>query len=104
MLMSYRGLSPVSIVPRALFRLDLGVPDDALPLGELGLDEGCELGGGLLHDFGTLRREMLLRLRRGEDDADLLGELVDDRLRRAGRSEDAPPVRHLVAGHPGLGD
>ena len=69
---------------------------DCHELAEFGLahlhDLGAFLGELLQHQLGLLHRR------------DLLAQPVDDRLRHAGRRDDAPPVVRLVAGDAGFVD
>src|SRR5690348_6341714 len=87
-----------------LLRLDVSLLHDALPFLHLAFHEAAELARAHLHDLGAFPGELLLHLGRVLHRRDGAIQLVDDRLWRAGRRHDAPPVDRLVTGNAGLGD
>ena len=57
-----------------------------------------------MHGRGAFIVEKFFGRFRIEELGDRVVQLVDDRLRRAGRRDDAPPVGRHIAGHAGFGD
>src|SRR4249920_1416722 len=85
-----------------LLRFDAGRGDDFLPLLHLVGDLAAEGVGAVRRRLGAELEELLRHVRLLQEVGDRAVERVDDRLRRAGRSEQAEPARHFVAGDAAL--
>src|SRR5688500_10611314 len=95
---------PISTATRFIaivssLHLDVRVLDHLRPALDLGGDRLAKLVRRARDHFETARGEPLLVLWALEYPGDLARELVDDRLRRAARSENALPVAHLEIRH-----
>src|SRR4029450_12746250 len=71
-----------------LLGLDARFLHDPAPFLRVGLDHGAKTLRAELH----IATQAFLDRRIGEDPGDLGGQLLDDRLRRAGRHRDAEPA------------
>src|SRR5688572_17833727 len=75
--------------------LDAGALYDALPLGDLAVEEARGLGGARSDRFHAERREAIAQFRRGEHTPHLAGEAVDHVRGRSRRREEHDPGRTL---------
>src|SRR5262245_65459003 len=78
-------------------RCDARLLHDLPPFGQFRLYELAEVGRAHLDDLSTLVHELRLYAWRGLHLADRLGQRLDDRRRRAGRRDEAPPARRRIA-------
>src|SRR5829696_5448450 len=88
----------------ALLHLGAGELHHLRPFLDVVAQVFAELGRRHLQRHGALPCPVVAHLGSAQHLADLGVELVDDRLRRAGRRHEAEPDRRLVAGDAGLGD
>ena len=87
-----------------LLQLDAGVPDDLAPAGSIRRDDGGQFFGRAADGTQAHRFETPGHFGRLDDPLDLARQLVDDRLRRAGRHEGAETAVGLVAVDPRFGE
>src|SRR5437773_9533067 len=87
-----------------LLRLDLRQLYVALPALGVALQERAHLLGRTRERVERRPREKLLGVLGRRDRVEPAGELVDDRLGRARRNDDAPPRRHVAAPVAKLGE